>query len=492
MKVRLSPGFGHHPVWSRIRDRHRLLRARPDTGFTLIELLVTIVVLPLIVGAISVALIAVFSQQTSVSTRVDGSGDAQVTSAEYVSDIQGAASFTADRTTSTSPSQCGNTGSLVFALDWTDSAGTITVVSYRDVSQGAGKPNSLFRLACQGGSVVDSTAVSHDVPSNLGVGTGLSGLTVTCATTSNAAPQCVNQSYLNGWIPTAGILSVTLTTAELTKSNYTYTLSATPRALTPQSTGLPPGGNLPLLLLNSSGLGCNGNNVGSGVTVTGTVATNSTSDGAINLHSGSQLAPPAGFSDSIYTADQSGSVYSGAAAAGPPAITTGPPIPDPYLGTPVPTSTPVYPPNTPLGNPGEYTGSVSVAGNSPFTIPSGIYIFDQGLSLTGQAVVSSQSGGVLFYIAGGQISDTGQGGFNLTPIQTAPYTGLVLWQASTDSNPLFLAGNGTGSTFTGAIYAPGAVVGGQGNGALSAGSIVSNGLSCGGGGSFVINQQSAG
>ena len=49
---------------------------RGETGFTLIELLVVITIMPLIVGAISVALLAVLKNQTSVSNSLTGSGDA--------------------------------------------------------------------------------------------------------------------------------------------------------------------------------------------------------------------------------------------------------------------------------------------------------------------------------------------------------------------------------------------------------------------------------
>ncbi len=48
----------------------RPVSRNPDTGFTLIELLIVISVLPVVVGAISIALIAVISQQTTVSNKI--------------------------------------------------------------------------------------------------------------------------------------------------------------------------------------------------------------------------------------------------------------------------------------------------------------------------------------------------------------------------------------------------------------------------------------
>ncbi len=62
---------------------------RSEAGFTLVELLVVITIMPLIVGAISVALIAVFRNETTVSNSLTGSGDEQVVSANFVADVQG-------------------------------------------------------------------------------------------------------------------------------------------------------------------------------------------------------------------------------------------------------------------------------------------------------------------------------------------------------------------------------------------------------------------
>ena len=82
-----------------------------DEGFTLIELLVVVLVLPLVVGAISVAMIAVFKLQTGVSNRISGSGDAQIASANFVRDVQNAATIT-----TLSTPQCGSGGTEVLGL----------------------------------------------------------------------------------------------------------------------------------------------------------------------------------------------------------------------------------------------------------------------------------------------------------------------------------------------------------------------------------------
>ena len=79
----------------RTRDgRNQRTLGHNEGGFTLIELLVSVVILPLVVGAIAVALVSVFSQQSGVSNRISDSGDAQVVSSNFVNDVQSAAFVT--------------------------------------------------------------------------------------------------------------------------------------------------------------------------------------------------------------------------------------------------------------------------------------------------------------------------------------------------------------------------------------------------------------
>ena len=59
------------------RERHD----RGDAGFTLVELLISVIVIPLVVGAIAVALIAVFSLQGTSTKRIADASDAPVVAA---------------------------------------------------------------------------------------------------------------------------------------------------------------------------------------------------------------------------------------------------------------------------------------------------------------------------------------------------------------------------------------------------------------------------
>ena len=127
-----------------------------DRGFTLIELLVVCVVLPLVVGAISVGIISVFELQGGVSNRMSGSGDAQVLSSTFVGDVQSATAVTAQST----PLQCGTTGTHELGLQQGTNQPTI---SYATVQRGS--TYSLVRYRCLSGNTttpVSSTVVSHD------------------------------------------------------------------------------------------------------------------------------------------------------------------------------------------------------------------------------------------------------------------------------------------------------------------------------------------
>ncbi len=187
-------------------------RKNDDGGFTLIELLITITILPIIIGGITLSLIAVLSLQGSVSNRLGDSGDAQAVSANFVKDVQSAAKITTN-SASVNPSPCGSS-SQIFGLLW----GNGTEISYVETSEGSGISlhYDLYRYVCQNGSAtpVSSLLVSADVPQNLAPPT-LSGIIT-------GQPQST-------WVSTIGVTSVLLQITE-PNSNYTYKLTANPAA----------------------------------------------------------------------------------------------------------------------------------------------------------------------------------------------------------------------------------------------------------------------
>jgi prepilin-type N-terminal cleavage/methylation domain-containing protein len=217
--------------WSRFR---RILRSRsaarayePPTcaserGFTLIELLITMLILPLIMGAIAAGLIAVLSIQGSVSNRTSDSGDAQVTSANFIQDVQSAELITIDP----SASQCGP-GTQLLGLKWTSGSSTV-VVTYAEVANGTNW--LLVRQYCANGFVTtptSSSTVSFDIASSLAAPT-LRGSDPTETTLMNTQAQA-------GWISVQPVTEVVFPVFE-PLSSYSFSLTADPSASAPLST----------------------------------------------------------------------------------------------------------------------------------------------------------------------------------------------------------------------------------------------------------------
>jgi prepilin-type N-terminal cleavage/methylation domain-containing protein len=216
------------------RSLDRDLADRPEGGFSLIELLIVSLVLPIVVGAITLSLISVFSLQGGVANRLSDSSDAQVVSANFDRDVQSASLITTYGT-STSPSPCetstqvANADRQVLGLQW-GSGGTGAVqteVSYVEVP--VGTSNNLVRNNCQIGSTtpVSSTVVSNNIASN-------QTASVTCSAT--AATECTGTTnYTNSWISSAGVTGVTFNITEPGSSGFTFKLVALPGASSPPS-----------------------------------------------------------------------------------------------------------------------------------------------------------------------------------------------------------------------------------------------------------------
>jgi len=135
-----------------------------EEGFTLIELLITVVILPLIVGALTLALVSVFSLQGGVASRISDSGDAQTVSANFANDVQSAALLTTD-STSTNPPPCGSSSQILGLLN---SATSLTTALT------SGTPS---------GTVLNVSALPGAVSSGDHIVLGSSGTTQTYTTT---------------------------------------------------------------------------------------------------------------------------------------------------------------------------------------------------------------------------------------------------------------------------------------------------------------------
>jgi hypothetical protein len=154
-----------------------------------------VAIMPIIVGALSIGLVAILSLQSGVSGRLADSGDAQVVSVNFGNDVQSAANLT-----TMTAAQCGS-GTQLLGLEWgpgVQPGSFQTVVSYVLVPNANGSTSSLIRQYCSGGSSTPTNTVtlSSDVPSNQAAAT--------------IAPASSNTAAMSGWTPTAGVTSVTL------------------------------------------------------------------------------------------------------------------------------------------------------------------------------------------------------------------------------------------------------------------------------------------
>jgi prepilin-type N-terminal cleavage/methylation domain-containing protein len=205
------------------------VRPRPDQrGFTLVELLIVVTILPLIVGALSVGLIAVFKLQSGVSTRLSHTADAQAVSANFQRDIQGAQQVTTQATTTP---ECGATSGatqllgLESNLDST-SGNYQTMISYLSIPViGSGTTTySLIRTYCTGEPLVlqNEQTLAFDISGTQASPTisCVSSYTGTCGTSSSSP-----------FMSAQNVSTITFPVND-PSSNYPYTLIGSPIAST--------------------------------------------------------------------------------------------------------------------------------------------------------------------------------------------------------------------------------------------------------------------
>ena len=494
-----------------------------DSGFTLIELIIVVAVLPLVIGAIAAAIIVGFTDSSGVQSKISDSHDAQITSAYFVRDVQSAQAVTTETATSLCPTN--GTANQILGLYWTI-GGNPVYVTY---GTSPATPPLLIRRYCYGSAPEVDSTISEDLFATLtssGVsnacGAGVSSCAISgLSTEATIAVRCLDGTVTcaqGGLVPTypvngmPGIGNIVLTVTE-NQSHYQYSLTASPRnqapinevspgtTLPPGNGPLPPGSTAPAMLLLGSGssvLDCGGSGHGGPVTVNGTAAVNSSAPGSLTFGGGDTLT-----ASQVYSEDSS---TSGATApVQPPSAYTststqpyasGGAYPDPYSNLPDPSVSgmPVYSTTSTLPGPGVYTQPVALTSST--TIPAGTYIFENGLSVSGNPGTTLSGTGVLFFIGipnalpsvsqPAFYSVSGNAVVKITAPTTGTYTGIVIFQSRHDSNAMTISGNGSNSTYGGILYAPDASVQTSGNGATFAGSIIADSLLCGGNGGVSI------
>lgn len=462
----------------------RLAGPPDDEGFTLIELLVVVAVLPLVVGAIAVGMISTFQNGDTTKTRLSDSHDAQITSTYFVRDVE-SAQFVS---TSTTP-LCGSDPQLL-GLSWSSLTSAGAVLTNNASYSIAPTTNTLVRTYCGNGAPTTSVLAHDAFPAaptptvspcpptgDIGVGATACGVTagVTHAavttTCTDGSTTCAGTGPIATTAQTAGATGISRVQLDVLESGsgFAYHLTAAPHGWTTASGGAPGGGTPGTPALTLIGDNPGGSFQGSGsctLNVNGVAAINTATDGAITENNDDFNA-----TGGVYA--QTENPISG---PGAPIATISPPLADPYAGLVPPTSAST-PPVTVVSGTFHPSGTLN-----------GIYILQNGLSLSGNPTITTGPAGVLLYVTHGSIDLTGGSSVTLSA-PVAGYAPIVIWIDKDDTGgSLSLGGNGNVTTIGGTIYAPtGSVTlnGGGHSGGTSAGAIVANNLSCQGGGNGV-------
>ena len=485
------------------------VRARNDDGFTLVELLIALVIMPLVVGGVTMMLLGVFKMQNGVTNRLTGSTDAELLSASLIRDGQGA-SFV---TTSTTHA-CGSLGTQILGFQ---SLGNNTLVSYDLTPRGA--YTALMREVCAGAN--PSTPIGEFIVSD-NVSPTLAA-SVTCSST-------VTCNYATGWMGTAGVTQITLSVNEV-KTGASFAVSTTPRLWNSVSAGISanPFPFAPLTLLGTSScpntvLSLSGSATVSVVGGSGAIADQSTCSSSVTMSGSAKIsASTLGVADPTPSAavTKSGSatfpapVY--AAPSGDPFASLAPPVAPTATGT---GSCPSVGSGT--CTPGNFNSAVSISGSGTITFGSGIYVFNAPVSFSGSMAVNfgagtyvfnqgltvsgsgqfklgkgiyifsastptgtalkvsgsgdftGDAGGVLLYVKSGDMDFSGSGSIALSG--SPNYDGIALWEAAGDTNALTLTGSSCITASYGGIYAPSATVVPSGSSVAQASFVVVEGV----------------
>lgn len=482
--------------------RHRAIRGSDnDSGFTLIELLMVLVVLPIVLGGLAAMLIVLLqntvpSNPHGVATRLSDSQDAQLTSAYFNRDVQGASYVT----TSTSP-LCteGAAGGQILGLEWTSGSQTIDVTYFVQSS-----PPELVRYYCVSTSTpsypviaTSSSVIADNIFSKLpSISPGSPPnpwapyLTVSVNCFGGACPGSLNTLPGMPAYPVRGVgIDSVVIQAQESNSSYHYSLTASPRNSNAR-VQYQPTNKSPSPPLNVDRTISGGN---CSISVDGAAAVNQTTDGSITNKPQGTISATGG----IYTSDPN--PYNPTNATGPtqgsqgsitPPPVYSPPVISQYAGLSDPStysgsSYPVITISTPDWDPSTDTRFETGGVLNPVQYPSGaIFVVQDGIQMT-KAFSAPQ--GILLYVTGGNVDLQGNGTLYLNPLQpnfespTQPLPELVLWMASGDTGTLTLGGNGNTTVINGGIYAPDATTalnGGGANGGLTAAALDTGTLTC--------------
>ena len=225
-------------------------------------------VLPIIIGAMTLSLIAIFSTQGSVSSRLQGSGDAQAVSANYEKDVQSAALITADNS-STVPLPARRARKLGIHrcsdCSWVVARPGRCRPKFPMWRCPVGNLYSLVRNFCQIGSTipVTSTVISTNVASGLAA-TVTCDATLTGSLTSGTSYSSLSVSSLPDTVGYGDQVKFSTGGSSPTSVTFTASAAANPSTHAISVNALSPSSNFPAgsQVVDSSWSGAGSNNCG--------------------------------------------------------------------------------------------------------------------------------------------------------------------------------------------------------------------------------------
>jgi len=408
-----------------------------EEGFTLIELVMVLIIMPLIVGAVAVVMITTLkatSDPNGTTARLAESNDEQITSTYFVRDVQNSTQITTQGS-----ELCGSPVPPATQVLGLFGDGGVTTISYVVTTIG-GLP-TLVRYYCaagESGTPTNTTTLSDTLTPATAV-----SVTLTCAT---AYSTTCSSDAAAALISSIDVAIVGITVNE--NSGFSFDLAASPRQSLGSTQSLVVS-TPPLLLLGSGlsptgGADCGPGN--EGLTVNGVLAVSSSHNGSIRVGNqglkaqqvysppiqggGNPVSPP-----NAYT--QQGA---------PPGIqrfVTGPTLGNPFASLP--------PPDPSAPKTFVYSTPLTTGNDGSGNLKSGVYILEDGID----ASLASDPGGVFFYVTGGSVILGGSSSLNLSAMTSVgPYSGILLYQAPSDTQGLTLLRTPNVNSLDGVVAAP--------------------------------------
>jgi prepilin-type N-terminal cleavage/methylation domain-containing protein len=399
-----------------------------EDGFTFIEMIIAIVLSSMMLAALTGIFLTSTTNTRATAHRSNQSDDAQIIHTFLVADAQAAGGV--DPQTAQLDASFG-----VFTNDPSACAVSGTVIRFRWIDpSNATYVDAVYRLS---GTQMTRTVCSTPV---FGGATTSSDI-ILAKTISAAFAKCttggVEGACNSGAVgdtaekmPDSVRLSITATKANAAVATYTYSLDANLRTTHFAAADIPDSDNSAVAALITLGASCPPSAINQSPNTTLKIY------GDVFLNSGADCITQGNNTELDYH-------------------TLTPGVSDPFAALP--------PPST-VGLPtrgGSCNGGVALPGVYPLafsanncTFQSGIYIFQNGLTLGGTIDATS---GVLFYLSGGTLTTGNSAGENyqITAMSTGPYAGLAYWQVS--ATTINIGNNGL-FKMLGTLYAPKAIL----------------------------------